>query len=110
VLVVQGVVAVAIVIYLGRYVAAEWAGAFCDETGAQRFGSKYADGCDFLADGGFELIKIVPAVVMGAFAAAGFLTGRRRLIRVGFAAAFVLLLLAAVVAPNEYPWSQGGER
>jgi len=107
---VQGVVAVAIMTLLGEYVAEEWASSSCDESAGSVSGSKYTDGCSFLADGGFELIKIVPAAVMGAFAAAGFLTGRRRLIWVGFAVAFALLLLAALVEPGDYPWSQGSER
>lgn len=106
----RGIVAVGATVFLAQLVSEEITGTFCNETDNFEPGTTIASGCHFLADIGYTLIEVVPAVVAAGFAVAGLCTGRQRLVWLGFAVAFFLLLLAAFVEPGDYPWATGRDR
>lgn len=109
--IVQATVALGAILFLSQFVAEEITKTYCyNEPDQLTPGTRNADGCEFLDDIGFTLIQLMPALIVGGFGLASILRRRARLLWVGFALAFALLLLGAFVDPSEYPWSTGRER
>lgn len=75
----------------------------CDEP-ASSYSADRLSGCDFLEDGGYHAIRILPSLLLGAFAWLAYRRRRIALLVVGFVAAFVFLVSAFLVSPSDYPW------
>ncbi len=96
-----------VVLCLGLY-GGDALQAHCDENLVP--GTKTKEACDFLAGGGYTMIKILPALLVGASMVAA--RGRHRvgIIYTGFAVACIVLVYFAVANPGDYPWVSGRER
>lgn len=91
------------IILLSQLVVESSLPSACDEP-ASSYSSSRISGCEFLEDGGYHAVRVLPSLIVLGFA---WLAYRRRRILplfVGFVAAFVFLVGALSVSPSAYPW------
>jgi hypothetical protein len=81
---------------------------YCDEN--LRPGTRAYEGCEFLEDGGYAALRVVPLVVLFAFALAAYWRRRVRFVNIGFALALLLIGVTIATEPSEYPWADGSSR
>lgn len=90
------------VLAASQWAAGESMGGWCDEIVDP--GSPTDHGCNFLDDGGYTAVRIVPSalVVISALLAARW--GRPGLVYVGFIVGALIVVLGITVPPADYPW------
>jgi hypothetical protein len=76
----------------------------CDEP-ASSYSADRLSGCDFLEGGGYHVIRMLPSLLLGAFAWLAYRRRRITLLVGGFAVAFAFLVCALLVSPSHYFWA-----
>lgn len=97
----RGLPQLAAVALASQYLVEDFLPGSCDENVIP--GTELADGCYFLQDGGYTMVRLLPAAIVVGFI---LLAARRRrvgLVHAGFALALLLLVLALALTPEEYP-------
>jgi hypothetical protein len=98
----RAVPAVVLVFGMSTYLVEDHVPGACDENVSP--GSDLADGCSFLDDGGYTLIRLLPAAVVIAFAVLAVRMRRVGFVYVGLVLALVVQVFFLAATPNEYPF------
>jgi hypothetical protein len=93
----------AIVVGASTLVARGLTPGLCDDDPTS-VSSELAAGCEFLADGGYDLMNWLPPVVLAVSAAVAMVRVRLQPLHVGLTLAIALILFALAVSPEGYFW------
>jgi len=105
--VIRAIPGLLVVAGLSQEFAGESVPGYCNENIPPS--TRAAEGCDFLEAGGYTALRIVPSLIVIAFALAAHRAHRMGLIYLGFLAAGLLLVLSLAIGPSEYPWVGGSD-